>query len=192
MKLTKKQKKYIIQTIITLIILIPGIIAGTVKKEEIFEALGIENNTKTSVQTSQVIDGEYKVVSVTDGDTFEINYNGAKTKVRLIGVDTPESVHPNSKKNNEYGEEASKYTKSLLEGKTVKIEFDVSPKDKYGRLLAYVYLESGEMLNEKLLKEGYAQVATYPPNVKYVEKFKEIQKEARKNKVGFWSKNVFK
>ena len=192
MKLTKKQKKYIIQTISTLIILIPGIIAGTVKKEEIFEALGIENNTKTSVQTSQVIDGEYKVVSVTDGDTFEINYNGTKTKVRLIGIDTPESVHPNSKKNNKYGEEASKYTKSLLEGKTVKLEFDVSPKDKYGRLLAYVYLESGEMLNEKLLKEGYAQVATYPPNVKYVEKFKEIQKEARKNKVGFWSKDVFK
>lgn len=192
MKLTKKQKKYIIETLIALIILIPGIIAGTVKKEEIFEALGIENNTKTSVQTSQVIEGEYKVVSVTDGDTFEINYNGTKTKVRLIGIDTPESVHPNSKKNNEYGEEASKYTKSLLEGKTVKLEFDVSPKDKYGRLLAYVYLESGEMLNEKLLKEGYAQVATYPPNVKYVENFKEIQKEARENKVGFWSKDVFK
>lgn len=190
MKLTKKQKKYIIETLIALIILIPGIIAGTVKKEEIFEALGIE--TKTSVQTSQAIDGQYEVVSVTDGDTFEINYNGTKTKVRLIGVDTPESVHPNSKKNNEYGEEASKYTKSLLEGKTVKLEFDVSPKDKYGRLLAYVYLENGEMLNEELLKEGYAQVATYPPNVKYVENFKAIQKEARENKVGFWSKSVFK
>lgn len=192
MKITKKQKKYIIQTTIVLIILIPGIIAGTIKKEEMFEALGIKTNTKTSIQTDQAIDGEYEVVSVTDGDTFEINYNGTKTKVRLIGVDTPESVHPNSKKNNEYGEEASKYTKSLLEGKTVKLEFDVSPKDKYGRLLAYVYLEDGEMLNEKLLKEGYAQVATYPPNVKYVENFKELQKEARENRVGFWSKNVFK
>lgn len=192
MKLTKKQKKYIVQTVIALIILIPGIIAGTVKKEEILEALGIETNTKTSVQTGQAIDGEYEVVSVTDGDTFEINYNGTKTKVRLIGIDTPESVHPNSKKNNKYGEEASKYTKSLLERKTVKLEFDVSPQDKYGRLLAYVYLEDGEMLNEKLLKEGYAQVATYPPNVKYVENFKELQKEARENKVGFWSKDVFK
>lgn len=192
MKLTKKQKKYIVQTVIALIILIPGIIAGTVKKEEILEALGIETNTKTSVQTGQAIDGEYEVVSVTDGDTFEINYNGTKTKVRLIGIDTPESVHPNSKKNNKYGEEASKYTKSLLERKTVKLEFDVSPQDKYGRLLAYVYLEDGEMLNEKLLKEGYAQVATYPPNVKYVENFKELQKEARENKVGFWAENVFK
>lgn len=192
MKLTKKQKKYIIQTSIALIILIPGIIAGTVKKEEIFEALGIETSTKTSSQKSSAIVGEYEVVSVTDGDTFQINYNGTKTKVRLIGVDTPESVHPDSKKNNEYGKQASNYTKSLLEGKTVKLEFDVLPTDKYGRLLAYVYLENGEMLNEKLLKEGYAQVATYPPNVKYVENFKSIQKEARENKVGFWATNAFK
>lgn len=192
MKLTKKQKKYIIETSIALIILIPGIIAGTVKKEEIFEALGIETSTKTSEKNTSAIDGEYEVVSITDGDTFEINYNGTKTKVRLIGVDTPESVHPNSKKNNEYGKQASNYTKSLLEGKTVKLEFDVSPTDKYGRLLAYVYLENGEMLNGKLLKEGYAQVATYPPNVKYVENFKDIQKEARENKVGFWAKDVFK
>lgn len=194
MKLTKKQKKYIIQTSIALIILIPGIIAGTVKKEEIFEALGIETSTKTSSKTSSAIAGEYEVLSVTDGDTFEINYNGngTKTKVRLIGVDTPESVHPDSKKNNEYGKQASNYTKSLLEGKTVKLEFDVSPTDKYGRLLAYVYLENGEMLNEKLLKKGYAQVATYPPNVKYVEKFEALQKEARENKIGFWNTNAFK
>lgn len=192
MKLTKKQKEYIIETSIALIILIPGIIAGTVKKEEIFEALGIETSTKTSSKTSSVIAGEYEVLSVTDGDTFEINYNGTKEKVRLIGVDTPESVHPDSKKNNEYGKKASNYTKSLLEGKTVKLEFDVSPTDKYGRLLAYIYLENGEMLNEKLLKEGYAQVATYPPNVKYVENFKALQKEARENKVGFWEKDVFK
>lgn len=192
MKLTKKQKKYIIETLIALIILIPGIIAGTVKKEEIFEALGIEISSKASETNTSAIAGEYEVVSVTDGDTFEINYNGTKEKVRLIGVDTPESVHPNSKKNNEYGKQASNYTKSLLEGKIVKLEFDVSPRDKYGRLLAYVYLKNGEMLNEKLLKEGYAQVATYPPNVKYVEKFKAIQKEARENEVGFWAKDAFK
>ena len=192
MKLTKKQKKYIIETLIELIILIPGIIAGTVKKEEIFSALGIQTKIKTSEKNTSAIDGEYEVISVTDGDTFEINYNGTKEKVRLIGVDTPESVHPNSKKNNEYGKQASNYTKNLLERKVVKLEFDVSPRDKYGRLLAYVYLENGEMLNKKLLKKGYAQVATYPPNVKYVEDFKTIQKEARENKVGFWAKDVFK
>ena len=192
MKLTKKQKKYIIETLIALIILIPGIIAGTVKKEEIFSALGIQTKIKTSEKNTSAIDGEYEVISVTDGDTFEINYNGTKEKVRLIGVDTPESVHPNSKKNNEYGKQASNYTKNLLERKVVKLEFDVSPRDKYGRLLEYVYLENGEMLNKKQLKKGYAQVATYPPNVKYVEDFKTIQKEARENKVGFWAKDVFK
>lgn len=186
MKLTKKQKKYIVQTIIALIILIPGIIAGTVKKEEILKAFGMEIKT-----TSNVSEDIYEVISVTDGDTFKINYNGKETKVRLIGVDTPESVHPNSSKNTEYGKEASNYTKSLLENRTVKLEFDVSQTDQYGRLLAYVYLENGEMLNEKLLKEGYAQVATYAPNVKYVEKFEQLQKEARENKVGFWAKDVF-
>ena len=61
----------------------------------------------------------------------------------------------------------------------------------YHKLLAYVYLENGEMLNEKLVKEGYAKVATYPPNVKYVEKFESLQKQARENKVGFWKEDVF-
>lgn len=188
MKLTKKQKKYIIQTAIALIILIPGIIAGTVKKEEILKAFGIEIKATTE---ANITEDSYEVISVTDGDTFKINYNGKETKVRLIGVDTPESVHPDISKNTEYGKEASNYTKSLIENKTVKLEFDVSQTDKYGRLLAYVYLENGEMLNEKLLEEGYAQVATYAPNVKYVEKFEQLQKQARENKVGFWAKNVF-
>lgn len=188
MKLTKKQKKYVIKTVIALIVLIPGIIAGTTKKEEILKALGIEIETTA---TANISEDSYKVTSVTDGDTFKINYNGQETKVRLIGIDTPESVHPESSKNTEYGKEAANYTKSLLENKTVKLEFDVSQTDQYGRLLAYVYLENGEMLNEKLLKEGYAQVATYAPNVKYVEKFEQLQKEARENKLGFWAVDVF-
>ncbi len=183
MKLTKKQKKYIIETIITLIVLVSGIIAGTIKKEEIIEVLGIT--------TTNTLEDSYKVISVTDGDTFKINYNGKETKVRLIGVDTPESVHPDTTKNTEYGEEASNYTKNLIQNKTIKLEFDVSQTDKYGRLLAYVYLENGEMLNEKLLKEGYAKVATYPPNVKYVERFEKLQKQARENKIGFWKAEIF-
>lgn len=183
MKLTKKQKKYIIETTVALIVLIAGIITGTAKKEEILEVFGI--------QTTNISEDSYKVISVTDGDTFKINYNGKETKVRLIGVDTPESVHPDKEKNTEYGKQASNYTKSLIENKTVKLEFDVSQTDKYGRLLAYVYLENGEMLNEKLVKEGYAKVATYPPNVKYVEKFESLQKQARENKVGFWKEDVF-
>lgn len=188
MKLTKKQKKYLIETSIALVILIPGIIVGTVNKEEILNVIGIEKRTE---KFSYKEENKYTVISVVDGDTFKINYNGKETKVRLIGVDTPESVHPDKTKNTTYGKEASNYTKSLIEGKNIALEFDVSQTDKYGRLLAYVYLENGEMLNEKLVKEGYAQVATYAPNVKYAEKFKILQEEARKNKVGFWAKSVF-
>lgn len=186
MKLTKKQKKYIIETAVALAVLIPGIIAGTVNKEEILEALGIKTEAVANIGQDS-----YKVISVADGDTFKINYNGKEEKVRLIGIDTPESVHPDKSKNTKYGKIASDYTKNLLENKTVKLEFDVSQTDKYGRLLVYAYLENGEMLNEKLLKEGYAQVATYAPNVKYADKFKTLQEEARKNKVGFWAEDIF-
>ncbi len=188
MKLTKKQKKYLIETCIALVVLIPGIIAGTVNKEEILNVLGIETKTE---KFSQKQENSYKVTSVVDGDTLKIDFNGTETKVRLIGVDTPESVHPDKTKNTNYGKIASNYTKSLIEGKNITLEFDVSETDKYGRLLAYVYLENGEMLNEKLVKEGYAQIATYAPNVKYADKFKALQEQARKNKIGFWAEDVF-
>ena len=127
----------------------------------------------------------YKVVRVVDGDTIVINFNGTDEKVRFIGVDTPESVHSNSDKNTEEGTIASDFTKELLSDKSVSLEFDVSERDRYGRLLAYVYLD-GEMINKTLLNEGYAKVATYPPNVAYVDEFTELQRIARENKVGFW------
>lgn len=188
MKLTKKQKKYLIEITIGLVVLIPGILIGTVSREEILNVLGIETKIE---KFSNKDENLYTVISVIDGDTFKISYNGEETKVRLIGIDTPESVHPDKTKNTSYGKEASNYTKSLIEGKNIKLEFDVSKTDKYGRLLAYVYLENGEMLNEKLIKDGYAQVATYAPNVKYVDRFKAIQEESRKNRVGFWAKDIF-
>ena len=141
-----------------------------------------ENNTYTNINELN----EYRVVRVVDGDTFVVDFNGKDEKVRLIGVDTPESVHADESKNTAEGLKVSEYTKSKLNGKTVKLEFDVSERDKYGRLLAYVYLD-GEMYNKHLLEIGYAKIATYPPNVKYVEDFKTLQKEARENKVGLWS-----
>jgi micrococcal nuclease len=119
-----------------------------------------------------------RVVRVVDGDTIEVSLNGTTEKVRLIGVDTPETVHPTIGVE-PYGKEASNFTKEKLTDQTVKLEFDVEERDRYGRLLAYVWLDE-ELFNEVLLKEGYAQLATYPPNVKYVERFKAAQKEARK------------
>lgn len=115
------------------------------------------------------------VIRVVDGDTLVVNYNGVEEYVRLIGVDTPESVHPDSSKNTDAGFAASEFTTVYLTGKEVELEFDVQQRDNYGRLLAYVYLD-GEMFNEKLLRTGYANIATYPPNVKYVDRFTEIVK----------------
>lgn len=128
---------------------------------------------------------ETEVIRVIDGDTFVANINGVEEKVRLLLIDTPEVVHP-SKPVEPFGPEASQFTKELIEGKKVYLEFDIQERDKYGRILAYVYLLDGRMLNELLLEKGLAQVVVYQPNVKYVDEFREIQKEAQKNKVGLW------
>lgn len=113
---------------------------------------------------------------VVDGDTIVVKINGKKEKVRLIGVDTPESVHPDQSRNTPEGKIASQFTKDHLEGKYVRLETDVQERDKYGRLLAYVYL-GDEMFNKTLLKEGLARLMTIPPNVKYVDEFKAVQAE---------------
>lgn len=197
-------KKKNIKLIIGGIVIVAGLVTGVISQEEVLNEIGlgnlISNNQNTSTETvnTNTVENieiselnQYEVVSVVDGDTFKINYNGTVTKVRLIGVDTPESVSSNQSKNNKYGVEASNYTKERLEGQTVHLEFDVQQTDKYGRLLAYVYLEDGTMYNKELLEKGYAQIATYPPNVKYVDEFTQIQKQAKENKVGFWAEDVF-
>ena len=134
----------------------------------------------------------YSVKRVVDGDTFWVKDGTEKgMKIRLIGVNTPETVHP-QKPVEYYGKEASAFMKSLLEGKNVILEYDVERKDRYGRTLAYVYLEDGTFVNALLVEEGYAQVATYPPNVKYAEKFSKLQREAREQNKGLWNKDSLK
>lgn len=129
----------------------------------------------------------YAAVAVTrviDGDTIEVFLAGHHEKVRLIGVDTPETVDP-SEPIGCYGKQASRFTTNILEGETVSLELDVEERDRYGRLLAYVYL-GNEMFNEKLLKDGYGQVATFPPNVEYVNRFLNAQRYARRQELGLW------
>ena len=184
--MNKREKKKLVKTLGPVIIIAILLLFGVINKEDVLNMLNTTTQTATIVEDT----GIYKVLRVVDGDTIEIDYKGAKEKVRLIGVDTPESVHPDANKNIESGKTASNYTKDLLDGKNITLEFDVQQKDKYGRLLAYVYLD-GEMINKKLLAEGYAKLATYPPNVKYVEEFTKIQKEARENKKGLWEGDVF-
>lgn len=122
-----------------------------------------------------------KVIRVIDGDTIKIE--GDKV-VRYIGIDTPETVHP-SKPVQCYGKEASDKNRELVEGKEIKLEKDVSETDKYSRLLRYVWL-GDMMVNEYLVREGYAQSSTYPPDVKYQDRFLEAQRRAREEKKGLW------
>lgn len=153
---------------------------------DIAEMLGKEVGWDGDTNTASINDSmTAKVTRVVDGDTIVVDFNGKEERVRLIGVDTPESVHPDATKNVEYGKVASEFTKSKLEGKEVKLEIDIQERDRYGRLLAYVYLD-GKMFNKTLLEEGYAQIATYPPNVKYVDVFTELEKIARDNDKGLW------
>jgi micrococcal nuclease len=128
-------------------------------------------------------DATATVTRVVDGDTVEISRSveGLST-VRLIGVDTPET-HGGTQP---YGPEASDFTRQHLADKEVSLELDVQKIDPYGRLLAYVYLPDGQMFNETLVREGYAQVATFPPNVKYQDRFLKAQREARAASRGLW------
>jgi len=127
-----------------------------------------------------------QVVRVIDGDTIEVCCRaGRQEKVRYIGVNTPETNHP-AKGVEAYGQEAKEANRRLVAGKTVRLEFDVDPRDRHGRLLAYVYLEDGTFVNAWLVEQGFAQVMTVPPNVKYQELFLKLQREAREAKSGLW------
>jgi micrococcal nuclease len=127
----------------------------------------------------------YKVKRVIDGDTLLL-INGER--VRLIGVDTPETKHP-QKPVQYFGIEAYKFTKQMAEGKVVKLEYDWQRRDRYRRLLAYVYLMDGTFLNAEIIKQGYGFAYTRYP-FKYMEEFRLYQREAREKKRGLWKKEV--
>lgn len=177
---------------------------------ELFDRnVGWDNNTKTVlindkgqipapvVKSTNTFE-EAKVLRVVDGDTIEIDRGKGKEKVRFVLVNTPETVHP--KKGAEfYGKEASNFTKSQLTGKTVYLQKDTSDTDRYGRLLRYIWIErpssdnpSNEEIKSKcfnaiLLAGGYANLSTFPPDVKYVDLFRQIERQARDGNVGLWN-----
>ena len=126
-----------------------------------------------------------RVVQIIDGDTIRVKFeNGEVEKMRYIGINTPEMREPVEC----YGEEATKYNRRLVEDKTLWLEFDVQRRDKYGRILSYAYLDpkGKAMVNAILVAQGYAQVATYPPNVRYTDLFLNLQKTAREHGLGLW------
>jgi micrococcal nuclease len=130
---------------------------------------------------------ENKVIKVVDGDTIEIYLNKKIEKVRLIGVNTPETVDPRRKVEC-FGPEASNRLKELLEGKVVKVEADETQNDsdKYQRLLRYVYLDNIN-INQKMIEEGYGFEYTYKVPYKYQREFKKSQQEAKSKNLGLWN-----
>ncbi|MFH1863167.1 MAG: thermonuclease family protein [bacterium] len=135
-----------------------------------------------TVTTTPTIEG-ILVTKVVDGDTIQLE--GDKT-VRYIGIDTPETVHP-SQPVGCFGKEASAKNKELVEGKRVRLEKDISETDKYGRLLRYVYI-GDTFVNDYLVRQGYANATSYPPDVKYQDQFRQAEQEARTDKRGLWGK----
>jgi micrococcal nuclease len=132
------------------------------------------------------------VTKVVDGDTFwGKGDDGNALKIRLIGIDAPEVKASRNKAVGYYGRESAGYLQGLIMGKRVQLVFDVGRTDQYRRTLAYVYLENGTFVNATLIKNGYASVVTYPPNVKHADYFIELQQKARSRKKGMWAKNVF-
>jgi len=130
----------------------------------------------------------YSVISVVDGDTIKIDMNDTQETLRLIGIDTPETVDPR-KPVQCFGIEASNKAKELLSGKKIRIEKDVSQgdRDKYNRLLVYIYREDGLFYNKYIIEEGYAQEYTYNIPYKYQTEFKQAETEARALKKGLWA-----
>ncbi len=125
------------------------------------------------------------VERVIDGDTIRVRMGDRVETVRYIGVDTPESVHP-TRGIEPFGLAASALNRTLVEGRQVRLELDVESCDRYGRLLAYVYTDS-LFVNAELLRRGYAQLMTVPPNVRHVEAFIRLQREARRSGEGLWA-----
>lgn len=189
------RKAYLTASILLVLFLYMGF------PDKIFSA----NNTKTrlaflkdSITQTKYGNRFFTVAKVIDGDTIELD-NGER--VRLIGIDTPE-IHFNSKlmrdakkTGQDYntiislGKKAKNFTLEIADGEKVRLEFDVEARDRYKRLLAYVYLKDGRMLNAEIVKEGYGFVYTVPPNVKYSDLFIRLQREAREQNRGLWQKN---
>ncbi len=146
----------------------------------------------TQEQKEVVVEKLYKVETVVDGDTIKVDMDGKSETLRLIGIDTPETVDPR-KPVQCFGEEASKKAKETLTGKTVRLEADPTQgeRDKYQRLLRYVYLEDGISFNKWMIDEGYAHEYTYQSNpYKYQADFKDAERSARENKKGLWNETT--
>ncbi len=150
-------------------------------------------NTPTSTPTATIQDRKRnKVIKVIDGDTIQVSVDGKTETIRLIGIDSPETVDPR-KPVQCFGKEASSKAKEMLSGKDVMLEADSTQgeRDKYDRLLRYIYLEDGTNINMLMIRDGYAHEYTYQSNpYKYQGEFIDAEQSARDEKKGLWADNV--
>lgn len=129
----------------------------------------------------------YEIHKFVDGDTFWItDGKGNKEKVRFIGIDAPEPRNYGKKKEQPFGKESSAFVKGYLSGKKVRLEFDIQKYDKYQRTLAYIFMEDGTLLNDYIVRNGFAVISTFPPNVKFQNRFLKSERFAREKKLGMW------
>ncbi len=166
----RKQKKLIVGVILIILGLFASKFSGNIEQTT---GIPINNN--------------YQVTQVFDGDTIEVNVDGKKEKIRFIGVDTPETHDPR-KAVQCFGKSASNFTSSKLLNKQVRLESDSlsTNRDRYSRLLRYVYLTDGSLINSKIIEEGYGFAYTAFDFQKSNE-FKALQDQARSQKRGLWS-----
>lgn len=173
--------------VIILILVVLGIFA-------VIYIIGLIIPVVTTYEYMYSASGPYEVVRVIDGDTFVVTIDDTETTIRMIGIDAPESVASEDyyEENTPEGLVASEFTKKLLSSASVALEYDVETTDKYGRTLAYVYLDDMTMINELLLENGMAELCIIPPNEKYSDRFYSAMKKAKKEKKGFYGTGFFK
>jgi micrococcal nuclease len=137
------------------------------------------------------VQGPFIVTKVVDGDTIWVDNNGQRMKIRMIGLDTPETVDPR-KPVQCFGREASAQAKTILGGRSVYLETDPSQDtiDRFGRTLAYVWIESGRLFNLDMITDGYAFDYTYDLPYRYQQDFKAAENDARAQERGLWSPNA--
>lgn len=193
--MTKSKLGYLGLALVLIAVFLFGFAAGKENKESVLSEKSVPTvSPNLELPTKPAIEDNKNLVIVTkviDGDTINVGINGKTETLRLIGIDTPETVDPR-KPVQCFGKEASNHAKQILSGKLVKLEADPTQgeRDKYKRLLRYIFLENGENFNLRLIAEGFAHEYTYDLPYKYQFQFKEAEREAREQGLGLWNPNA--
>jgi micrococcal nuclease len=193
----KKRISFLVSLVFSLYLLIshyigtPSVVQNQQTSSDLKVQMETQNVATTTTSVSTTTQSFFLVSRVVDGDTIEVIKDGIKEKVRLIGINTPETVDPR-KKVECFGKEASAHAKEILLGQKVKLVSDDTQTkyDKYGRLLAYVYREDGLFVNKHMISEGYAYEYTYRVPYFFQNEFKEAQLKAQTEEKGLWKVGV--